>query len=55
MNAQAGEADGRALLDRQYYERQFIVMRKGRIVDEFVGERKSATAIMAAITLGKAA
>ena len=60
MNAFAEQSKGVLVVSSDLEEvlgiaDRVIVMRKGRIVDEFVGERKSATAIMAAITLGKAA
>jgi ribose transport system ATP-binding protein len=60
MNAFAEQSKGVLVVSSDLEEvlgiaDRVIVMRKGRIVDEFVGERMSATAIMAAITLGKAA
>jgi ribose transport system ATP-binding protein len=60
MNAFAEQSKGVLVVSSDLEEvlgiaDRVIVMRKGRIVDEFVGERISATAIMAAITLGRAA
>jgi ribose transport system ATP-binding protein len=60
MNAFAEQSKGVLVVSSDLEEvlgiaDRVIVMRQGRIVDEFVGERMSATAIMAAITLGKAA
>ena len=60
MNAFAEQSKGVLVVSSDLEEvlgiaDRVIVMRSGRIVDEFVGERMSATAIMAAITLGRAA